>query len=153
MNEPQRFQKEDLFFYTALSSLASMAIENALLHSKSRQAEEALERARADLEIQVRERTTELFEANKRLEELSITDGLTGLHNYRYLMRVLDLRREVEKHSFIWQGTTVSIGVAAALEGGIQDWNGPVNAADQAWYDAKKGGRNRVIGWTPPATQ
>jgi len=57
MNEPNRFQKEDLFFYTALSSLASMAIENALLHSKSRKAEEALERARADLEIQVRERT------------------------------------------------------------------------------------------------
>ena len=239
MNEPQRFQKEDLFFYTALSSLASMAIENALLHSKSRQAEEALERARADLEIQVRERTAELFEANKRLEELSITDGLTGLHNYRYLMRVLDteykrarrynhrfallmldidrfkdvndnyghpcgdfilqevgrllkdcvrntdivtryggdemgiillevtkdlamevsdkLRREIEKRSFVWQGTTVkitvSIGVAAALEEGIKDWNGLVNAADQALYQAKDGGRNRVFGWTPSATE
>jgi len=240
MNEPNRFQKEDLFFYTALSSLASMAIENALLHSKSRKAEEALERARADLEIQVRERTAQLVEANKRLEELSITDGLTGLHNYRYLMRVLDteykrarrynhrfallmldidrfkdvndnyghpcgdfilqemghllkdcvrntdivtryggdemaiillevskalamevsdkLRREVEKRSFIWQRTTVkvtvSVGVAAALEEGIQDWNSLVNAADQALYEAKNGGRNRVVGWTPPsATQ
>jgi diguanylate cyclase (GGDEF)-like protein len=235
MNEPQRFQKEDLFFYTALSSLASMAIENALLNARGQRAEEALEKARADLEIQVMERTAELLKANKMLEELSTTDGLTGLHNYRYLMRVLDteykrarrynhrfallmldidrfkdvndrcghpcgdfilqgigrllkdcvrntdivtryggdemaivllevnkavamevsekLRREVEKHSFLWQGTsvniTVSIGVAAVLEEGIQDWNGLVNAADQALYQAKDGGRNRVVGWTP----
>jgi diguanylate cyclase (GGDEF)-like protein len=67
------------------------------------------------------------------------------------------LRREVEKQSFLWQGTTVkitvSIGVAAALEEGIQDWNGLVNAADQALYQAKDGGRNRVLGWTPPATE
>jgi diguanylate cyclase (GGDEF)-like protein len=73
-------------------------------------------------------------------------------------MEVSDkLRREVEKRSFVWQGMavkiTVSIGVAAALEEGIEDWNGLVNAADQALYQAKDGGRNRVIGWTPqPAT-
>jgi diguanylate cyclase (GGDEF)-like protein len=238
-HEPQRFQKEDLFFYTALSSLASMAIENALLHSKSQQAEDALEKARVELEIQVRERTAELIKANAMLEELSITDGLTGLHNYRYLMRILDteykrarrynhrfallmldidrfkdvndhyghpcgdfilqevgrllkdcvrntdivtryggdemaivllevgkdlaievsdkLRREIEKRSFVWQGTTVkitvSIGVAAALEEGIQGWNGLVNAADQALYEAKNGGRNRIIGWTPPVSE
>lgn len=239
LHEPQRFRKEDLFFYTALSSLASMAIENALLHARSQQAEETLEKARAELEIQVKERTAELLKANKLLEELSITDGLTGLYNYRYLMRVLDteykrarrykhrfallmldidrfkdvndhyghpcgdfilqqvgrllkdcvrntdivtryggdemaimllevskelalevsekLRREVEKHSFVWKGTavkiTVSIGVAAALEPGIEDWNGLVNAADQALYQAKDGGRNRVLGWTPPSKE
>ncbi|MGE5839029.1 MAG: diguanylate cyclase [Deltaproteobacteria bacterium] len=239
VHEPQMFQKADLFFYTALSSLASMAIENALLHSRSLQAEAALERARADLETQVRERTAELVRANKALEELSITDGLTGLYNYRYLMRVLEteykrarrynhrfallmldidrfkgvndryghpcgdfilkemgqllkdcvrntdivgryggdemaiillevgkalameisdkLKREVAKHSFVWQGKpvkiTVSIGVAAAIEEGIEDWSALVNAADQALYEAKGSGRNRVIGWTPPATK
>ena len=73
-------------------------------------------------------------------------------------MEVSDkLRREIEKRSFVWQGTTVkitvSIGVAAALEEGIQDWNTLVNAADQALYSAKDGGRNRVVGWTPPATK
>ncbi len=59
--------------------------------------------------------------------------------------------------SFPWQGTTVkitvSIGVAAVLEEGIQDWNGLVNAADQALYQAKDGGRNRVVGWTPPSIE
>jgi diguanylate cyclase (GGDEF)-like protein len=239
MHEAQRFQKEDLFFYTALSSLASMAIENALLHSRGQRAEETLEKARAELEIQVKERTAELLKANKMLEELSVTDGLTGLHNYRYLMRVLDteykrarrynhrfallmldvdrfkdvndhyghpcgdfilqevgrllkdcvrntdivtryggdemaiillevskalglevaekLRREIEKRSFLWQGTTVkitvSIGVAAAIEEGIKDWSGLVDAADQALYHAKDGGRNRVLGWTPPSSE
>jgi diguanylate cyclase (GGDEF)-like protein len=73
-------------------------------------------------------------------------------------MEVSDkLRREIEIHSFVWQGTTVkitvSIGVAAALEEGTQDWNALVNAADHALYNAKSGGRNRVIGWALPATE
>ena len=32
------------------------------------------------------ERTLELMEANRKLNELSITDGLTGLFNHRYFL-------------------------------------------------------------------
>ena len=90
LDQAQAFQKEDLFFYAGLSSLAALAVESALFRSKSRQAEEKLEKARQELEYQVKERTAELVLTNKQMEELSITDGLTGLYNYRYLMRVLD---------------------------------------------------------------
>jgi diguanylate cyclase (GGDEF)-like protein len=37
-----------------------------------------------ELENEVRARTTELSELNKRLEALAITDGLSGLYNHRY---------------------------------------------------------------------
>jgi diguanylate cyclase (GGDEF)-like protein len=91
VNIAQGFRKDDLFFLTVLSTPAALAIENALLYSKSKQAEEALQKARDDLEIEVKERTAQLIEANNKLEELSITDGLTGLYNYRYLMQTLEL--------------------------------------------------------------
>jgi diguanylate cyclase (GGDEF)-like protein len=61
-----------------------------LLHEKSRQSEEALKKARDELNVKVEERTAELTEANKKLNELTITDSLTGLFNHRYLMKVLE---------------------------------------------------------------
>ena len=36
------------------------------------------------------ERTSELMEANRKLNELSITDGLTGLFNHRHFLRELE---------------------------------------------------------------
>ncbi len=33
----------------------------------------------------------QLLEANRKLEQLSVTDGLTGLYNHRYLMHILEL--------------------------------------------------------------
>lgn len=87
---PQGFQKEDLFFITSLANPAAMAIENAMLHEKTRRSEEALKRARDELNAKVQERTAELTEANKRLNELTITDSLTGLFNHRYLMKTLE---------------------------------------------------------------
>jgi diguanylate cyclase (GGDEF)-like protein len=234
VDQAQAFQKEDLFFYAGLSSLAALAVESALFRSKSRLAEENLQRARQELESQVKERTAELVQANKQMEELSITDALTGLYNYRYLMRVLDseykrsvrykhrfallmvdvdrfkdvndtyshpcgdfvlqglgrllrecvrntdvvaryggdemaivllevdmalalevaqkLRKEVEKRYFVWETRslriTVSIGVAAAPQEGIKDWNDLVKASDQALYRAKEAGRNLVVGFS-----
>lgn len=87
---PQGFQKEDLFFITSMGNPAAMAIENAMLHDKTRLSEEALKKARNELNVKVKERTAELTEANKKLNEMTITDSLTGLFNHRYLMKVLE---------------------------------------------------------------
>jgi len=89
-NSPQGFRKEDLFFITSVSNPAAVAIENALLHKKSKESEGALRRARDELETKVQERTSELAEANAKLREMSITDDLTGLFNRRYLIRALE---------------------------------------------------------------
>jgi diguanylate cyclase (GGDEF)-like protein len=89
-NSPQGFRKEDLFFITSISNPAAVAIENALLHEKTKRSEEELRRARDELEMKVRERTYELAEANTKLRDLSITDELTGLFNRRYLVRALE---------------------------------------------------------------
>jgi diguanylate cyclase (GGDEF)-like protein len=89
-NSLQGFRKEDLLFITSISSPAAVAIENALLHDKSKQSEKELTRARDELEAKVRERTSELAEANAKLRELSIRDDLTGLFNRRYLDRELE---------------------------------------------------------------
>ncbi|MGE5841144.1 MAG: GGDEF domain-containing protein, partial [Deltaproteobacteria bacterium] len=74
----------------SISNPAAVAIENALLHDKTKHSEEELRRARDELEARVRERTSELAEANAKLRELSITDALTGLFNRRYLVRALE---------------------------------------------------------------
>jgi diguanylate cyclase (GGDEF)-like protein len=87
---PQGFRKDDLLFINDLGNPAALAIENILLHEENRRSEEALEKVRDELEIKVKERTLELMEANRRLNELSITDGLTGLFNQRYFLRELD---------------------------------------------------------------
>jgi diguanylate cyclase (GGDEF)-like protein len=89
-NSPQGFRKEDLFFITSISNPAAVAIENALLHEKTKRSEEELRKARDELEMKVRARTSELAEANSKLEELSIRDSLTGLFNRRYLDRALE---------------------------------------------------------------
>jgi diguanylate cyclase (GGDEF)-like protein len=63
------------------------------------------------------------------------------------------LRRQIEEHPFVWEGTTfhvtVSIGVAGAPEDGIEDWNDLLNAADRVLYQAKDIGRNTVLAFAP----
>jgi diguanylate cyclase (GGDEF)-like protein len=90
VNAVHGFRKSDLFFLTALSTPMALAIENALLYSKSRQAEEKLRDAGDHLEKEVMNRTAELRKAKEKLEQLSIMDGLSGLHNYRYLIHSLE---------------------------------------------------------------
>jgi len=84
------FQEEDLRFVVAMSIPAAFALENAHLQSVSKQAEECLEKARQDLEKQISERTAELTQANRQLQELAVTDELTGLYNHRHLVRTLE---------------------------------------------------------------
>ncbi|MCP5018157.1 MAG: diguanylate cyclase [Ketobacter sp.] len=74
---------------------ARQAQEQALIHE--REAREAQASALAvqrqateTLEYKVKERTHELEIANQRLEELTYTDGLTGIRNRRYLNRALE---------------------------------------------------------------
>lgn len=61
------------------------------------------QRLNEDLELRVQERTEELALANARLETLSNTDQLTGLHNRRFLEAVLSAewyRCKRHKHGF-----------------------------------------------------
>lgn len=69
VNVPQGFQKKDLSLFAALSTPATVAIENALLYHKTKRAEAALRKARDELEKRVEERTQELVLANQKLTE------------------------------------------------------------------------------------
>jgi diguanylate cyclase (GGDEF)-like protein len=90
LDEGRAFQEEDLRFVAAMTIPAAFALENAHLHSMKRLAEEDLKKAREDLEKQISERIAELTQANRQLQELSITDELTGLYNHRHLVRTLE---------------------------------------------------------------
>ena len=91
------FRKEDLLLLTSLSTPIALAIENALLYTKSKRAEERLQKASDELEQEVMNRTSKLKRARDSLKKLSITDGLSGLYNYRYLLYSLEseLRRAI----------------------------------------------------------
>jgi diguanylate cyclase (GGDEF)-like protein len=69
--------------------------ENGQLIEHLRDQNAKLEILNNDLERLVRERTQALEEANARLSQLAITDGLTGLYNHRYFHERLAL--EVER--------------------------------------------------------
>jgi GAF domain-containing protein len=82
---PHGFSKSDLQLLSALSSPAALAIENALLYATHKKAEEALQKARDELEIRVRERTEELSQANAQLKQEIATraqaeENLRALH-------------------------------------------------------------------------
>ncbi len=66
---PHGFSKSDLQLLSALSSPAALAIENALLYTTHKRAEQALQKVLDELEIRVRERTEELSQANALLKQ------------------------------------------------------------------------------------
>jgi PAS domain-containing protein len=63
---PNGFRKDDLYFITAMSSPAALAVENALLYAQARNTENVINK---DLERRVDERTAELSKANELLKE------------------------------------------------------------------------------------
>ena len=72
----QDFQIEDLYLMTGISSSAALAIQNALLYSQRKKAEEELRKAHDELytfsqqlERKVQERTEELKKKNRKLVE------------------------------------------------------------------------------------
>jgi pSer/pThr/pTyr-binding forkhead associated (FHA) protein len=76
VNMLQEFQIDDLYLLTGISSPAALAIQNALLYSQRKKAEEELRKAHDELytfsqqlEIKVQERTEELKEKNRKLVE------------------------------------------------------------------------------------
>jgi diguanylate cyclase (GGDEF)-like protein len=91
VNVAHGFRKNDLLFLTGLSTPMGLAMENALLYSRSKQAEEKLRKASDHLENEIMNRTAELMKAKNKLERLSVTDGLSGLYNYRYLIHSIEL--------------------------------------------------------------
>jgi diguanylate cyclase (GGDEF)-like protein len=69
--------------------------ENRVLIDDLEGKNEALLDMNRELEAKVAERTSELAEANSRLAQLAVTDGLTGLYNHRHFHERLCL--EVER--------------------------------------------------------
>ena len=69
-------------------------VERQLRYQAQSETLETARRLNRELEDRVRERTQELEELNQKLNELSVTDGLTGLRNRRFLDG--QLRQEVD---------------------------------------------------------
>lgn len=73
--------------------------------TKQKHAEKELIQAKEGLEIQVEQRTQQLVELNKELQQLSSLDGLTGINNRRYFDQFLENEWQKAMH----QGTPVSL--------------------------------------------
>jgi diguanylate cyclase (GGDEF)-like protein len=65
------------------------------------------------------------------------------------------LRLAFERHDFALPGggaslrMTISVGVAGVPESGVRDDQALVARADEALYEAKRGGRNRCVAYSP----
>jgi diguanylate cyclase (GGDEF)-like protein len=76
-----------------------LAHENQQLIASLSSKNQALLEMNRELEAKIHERTHELAEANTRLAQLAVTDGLTGLYNHRHLHERLTLEVERSQRS------------------------------------------------------
>jgi diguanylate cyclase (GGDEF)-like protein len=76
-----------------------LAHENARLVASLSAKNQALLEMNRELEAKVHERTHELAEANARLAQLAVTDGLTGLYNHRHFHERIALEVERSQRS------------------------------------------------------
>jgi len=92
------FNKQDETLIRAMASQATVAIHNAQLNQQ-------MEEANTLLEKKVAERTAALEKMNKELEEIAITDALTGAYNRRHFnQQLMQEWRLAERY-----GSTVSL--------------------------------------------
>jgi two-component system, cell cycle response regulator len=73
--------------------------ENQQLIASLSSKNQALIEMNRELEAKIHERTHELAEANARLAQLAVTDGLTGLYNHRHFHERLTLEVERSQRS------------------------------------------------------
>jgi diguanylate cyclase (GGDEF)-like protein len=73
--------------------------ENQQLIASLSSKNQALLEMNRELEAKIHERTHELAEANARLAQLAVTDGLTGLYNHRHFHERLTLEVERSQRS------------------------------------------------------
>ncbi|HEY1554457.1 MAG TPA: diguanylate cyclase [Kofleriaceae bacterium] len=76
-----------------------LAHENAQLIASLSSKNQALLEMNRELEAKIHERTHELAEANTRLAQLAVTDGLTGLYNHRHFHERIALEVERSQRS------------------------------------------------------
>lgn len=92
---PKPWQEQDLCMTVGtLLQKFRLARDNERLIHDLRDRNLWLTALNEQLEQRVEERTHALSEANSRLAELAITDGLTGVHNYRFFHQRCDLEAE-----------------------------------------------------------